>query len=198
MTQEMLWKLAYTVFVVVIVEIWRRHYGWRNLLWFSDIALIGAVPALWLESAAIASVLAVAVLLPEILWNVDFGLRLLLRRRITGLTDYMFERERPWLLRVLSALFHVPLPVLLLWMLAEYGYDASVGLPGAVVLAAIVLPWSRAVGTPERNINWTFGLGAARTRLPAQRYLLQLFAGFVLVVFMPTHLGLQALFPPPP
>ena len=69
---------------------------------------------------------------------------------------------------------------------------------GAVVLAAIVLPWSRAVGTPERNINWTFGLGAARTRLPAQRYLLQLFAGFVLVVFMPTHLGLQALFPPPP
>ena len=198
MTQEILWKLAYTVFVVVVVETWRRHYGWRNLLWFSDIALIGAVPALWLESAAIASVLAVAVLLPEILWNVDFGLRLLLRRRITGLTDYMFERERPRLLRVLSALFHVPLPVLLLWMLAEYGYDASMGLPGAVVLAAIVLPWSRAVGTPERNINWTFGLGAARTRLPAQRYLLQLFAGFVLVVFMPTHLGLQALFPPPP
>ncbi|HEX5648958.1 MAG TPA: hypothetical protein VFX69_04805 [Steroidobacteraceae bacterium] len=196
-TQEILWKLAYTVFVVVIVEIWRRHYGWRNLLWFSDIALIGAVPALWLESAAIASVLAVAVLLPEILWNVDFGLRLVLRRRITGLTDYMFERERPRLLRVLSALFHVPLPVLLLWMLAEYGYDASAGLPGAVVLAAIVLPWSRAVGTPERNINWTYGLGAAQTRLPAQRYLAQLFAGFVLVVFMPTHLALQALFPPP-
>ena len=49
MTQEILWKLAYTVFVVVVVEIWRRHYGWRNLLWFSDIALIGAVPALWLE-----------------------------------------------------------------------------------------------------------------------------------------------------
>ena len=192
----MFWKLAYTAFVVVVVAIWLRHYGWRNLLWFSDIALIGAVPALWLESSAIASVLTVAVLVPELLWNVDFGLRLLLRRRITGLTDYMFERERPRLLRVVSALFHVPLPILLLWMLAEYGYDAEVGLAGAVVLAAVVLPWSRAVSTPERNINWTHGLGAVRTSLPMQRYVLQLFAGFVLLVFMPTHLLLRALFQP--
>jgi hypothetical protein len=144
----MLWKLAYTVFVLLVVAIWRRHYGWRNLLWFSDVALIGAVPALWLESAALTSVLAVTVLLPEILWNVDFVLRLLLRRRVTGLTDYMFEPERPRLLRVLSALFHVPLPVLLVWMLSEYGYDASVGLPGAVLLAGVVLPLSRAVSTP--------------------------------------------------
>jgi hypothetical protein len=193
-TPDLFWKLAYTVFVVVVVAIWLRHYGWPNLLWFSDIALIGAVPALWLESAPMASVLAVAVLLPELLWNVDFGLRLLLRRRVTGLTDYMFERERPRMLRVLSALFHVPLPVLLLWMLAEYGYDGTVGLSGAVVLAAVVLPWSRAVSTPERNINWTYGLGAGRTTLPAQRYVLQLFAGFVLLVFMPTHLLLRALF----
>jgi hypothetical protein len=191
----MVWKLAYTAFVVVVVAIWLRHYGWRNLLWFSDIALIGAVPALWLESAAIASVLTVAVLLPELLWNVDFALRVLLRRRVTGLTDYMFERERPRLLRVVSALFHVPLPILLLWMLAEYGYDGAVGLPGAVLLAAVVLPWSRAVSSPERNINWTYGLGARRTSLPAQRYVLQLFAGFVLLVFMPTHLLLRALFP---
>ena len=198
MTHELFWKLSYTAFVVIVVAIWLRHYGWRNLLWFSDIALISAVPALWLESSSIASVLAVAVLVPELLWNVDFGLRLLLRRRITGLTDYMFERDRPRLLRVVSALFHVPLPILLLWMLAEYGYDGAAGLPGAVVLAAVVLPWSRAVSSPERNINWTHGLGAVRTSLPAQRYVLQLFAGFVLLVFMPTHLLLRAMFPPGP
>ena len=194
----MLWKLAYTVFVLLVVAIWRRHYGWRNLLWFSDVALIGAVPALWLKSAAITSVLAVTVLLPEILWNVDFVLRLLLRRRITGLTDYMFEPERPRLLRVLSALFHVPLPVLLVWMLVEYGYDASVGLTGAVLLAAVVLPWSRAVSTPERNINWTYGLGAARTRLSAGVYVALLYAGFVLAVFLPTHYVLRNLLPAAP
>jgi len=95
-------KIAYTAFVLLVVAIWWRHYSWRNFLWFSDIAFIGAVPALWLQSSALASVLAVAVLVPEILWNVDFVARLTLRRRITGLTDYMFEPERPKLLRGLS------------------------------------------------------------------------------------------------
>ena len=131
-----LWfKVAYTVFVVIIVAIWLRHYGWRNLLWFSDIALIGAVPAFWLEDARIASVLAVAVLLPEMLWNVDLAGRLLLGRRISGLTDYMFEQDRPLVLRRLS-LFHVPLPLVLLWLLAAHGYAERVALPGAVLLAA--------------------------------------------------------------
>ena len=86
-------KIAYTAFVLLVVAIWWRHYSWRNFLWFSDIAFIGAVPALWLQSSALASVLAVAVLVPEILWNVDFVARLALRRRITGLTDYMFEPD---------------------------------------------------------------------------------------------------------
>ena len=186
-------KVAYTVFVLLVVVIWWRHYSWRNFLWFSDIAFIGAVPALWLESAALASVLAVAVLLPEILWNVDFVARLLTRRRITGLTDYMFEPQRSRLLRGLS-LFHVPLPLVLLWMVREYGYDASAGLTGALMLAAVVLPWSRAVSTPERNINWTHGLGPRRSTLPPAIYVALLYAAFVVLVFLPTHVLLQALY----
>jgi hypothetical protein len=186
-------KIAYTAFVLLVVVIWWRRYSWRNFLWFSDIAFIGAVPALWLESAALASVLAVAVLLPEILWNVDIVARLLTRRRITGLTDYMFEPERSLLLRGLS-LFHVPLPLVLLWMVREYGYDARAGLTGAVVMAAVVLPWSRAVSTPERNINWTYGLGARRSTMPPATYLALLYAAFVALVFVPTHLVLQALY----
>jgi hypothetical protein len=186
-------KIGYTVFVLLVVVIWWRHYSWRNFLWFSDIAFIGAVPALWLESAALASVLAVAVLLPEILWNVDFVARLLARRRITGLTDYMFEPERSRLLRGLS-LFHVPLPLVLLWMVREYGYDARAGLTGALVLAAVVLPWSRAVSTPERNINWTYGLGPRRSALSPAIYVALLYAAFVMLVFLPTHVLLQALY----
>jgi len=186
-------KIAYTAFVLLVAVTWWRHYSWRNFLWFSDIAFIGAVPALWLESSALASVLAVAVLLPEILWNVDFVARLLTRRRITGLTDYMFEPGRPRLLRGLS-LFHVPLPLVLLWMVREYGYDASVGLVGAVAMAAVVLPWSRAVSTPERNINWTYGLGARRSASSATTYVTLLFVAFVAFVFVPTHVLLQALY----
>ncbi|MBS1201142.1 MAG: hypothetical protein H6R27_1820 [Proteobacteria bacterium] len=186
-------KLAYTAFVAVVLVTWLRHYGWRNLLWFSDIALIGAVPALWLESRGIASVLAVAVLGPELLWNLDFALRLATKRRVIGLTEYMFEHERPRVLRLLS-LFHVPLPLVLLWMLAAYGYAAAIALPGAVVLAALILPASRLLGSAEANINWTYGLARVQSRLSPVAYVALLFAGFVLGVFLPTDQLLRRLF----
>lgn len=189
-----LWfKLAYTGFVGLVLAFWLRHYGWRNLLWFSDIALIGAVPALWLESAPIASVLAVAVFGPELLWNLDFAFRLLSGYRGPGLTSYMFERERPLVLRLLS-LFHVPLPAVLLWLLHAHGYAAAVALPGAVLLAALVLPASRVFGSAEANINWTYGLARTQERLSPVAYVALLFAGFVLVVFVPTDWLLRRLF----
>lgn len=183
-------KLAYTAFVLYVAAVWLKHYGWKNFLWFSDIAFLGAVPAMWFENAALSSVLAVAVLLPEIFWNVDYAGRLVLRRRITGLTDYMFEPDRPLLLRGLS-LFHVPLPLVLVWLLVAYGYDATVGLPGAIVLAAVVLPLSRAVSAPDKNINWVYGLGGVQLHWPAWAYLVVLFAGFVSCVFLPTDLLLR-------
>ena len=189
-----LWfKLAYTGFVCVVLAFCLKHYACRNLLWFSDIALIGAVPALWLESAPIASVLAVAVLGPELLWNLDFALRLLSGYRGRGLTSYMFERERPRVLRALS-LFHVPLPAVLLWLLHAHGYASAVALPGAVVLAALVLPASRVLGSAEANINWTYGLARVQSRVSPVAYVALLFAGFVLLVFTPTDWLLRRLF----
>jgi hypothetical protein len=189
-----LWfKIGYTVFTAAIVAIWLRHYGPRNLLWLSDVALIGAVPAMWLEDARIGSVLAVAVLLPELLWNLDFVVRIVSRRRFTGLTDYMFEPERPWILRALS-LFHVPLPLVMLWLLYAYGYDEHVALPGAIALAAVVLPWSRVVSPVDKNIHWTHGLGSRPAAWPAVAYVPALWLGFVLVVFVPTDLALRSIF----
>jgi len=86
----------------------------------------------------------------ELLWNVDYALRLALRRRITASRLHV-RTDRLLLLRGLS-LFHVPLPLVLLWLVGAYGYDAEVGLPGALALAAIVLPWSRILSTrPTRT-----------------------------------------------
>jgi len=190
-----LWfKLAYTGFVGIVLAFWLRHYGWRNLLGFSDIALIGAVPALWLESAPIASVLAVAVFGPELLWNLDFAFRLLSGYRGPGLTSYMFERERPLVLRLLS-LFHVPLPGVLLWMLWDYGYAVDVALPGAMLLAAIVLPASRLFGSAEANINWSYGPGVVQQRFRPAAYVVGLYAGFVLLLFLPTDRLLRHFLP---
>lgn len=189
-TITLAFKLAYTAFVLLVIAVWWKNYGWKNFLWFSDIALIGAVPALWLESAALASVLTVAVLLPELFWNVDFAARLLLRRRFTGLTEYMFEPAQPRILRGLS-LFHVPLPAVLLWMVAAYGYQPRVGLTGAIVLAAVVLPLSRQLGDPDTNINWTYGLGRPNRRLSGAAYVGLLYLGLVVFVFLPTDLLLR-------
>jgi hypothetical protein len=182
----MWFKLAYTLAVLVFIVIYWPRHGPSNFLWFSDIALIGAVPAMWLESGLISGVLACMVLLPEVLWNVDYGLRLVLRRPITGLTDYMFDPSIPRWLRGVS-LFHVPLPLVLIWLVAAYGYPEA-SLAAAAGVGAIVLALSYLFSSPEKNINWVFGLGGRiQRRLPQPLYLGILYLGFVLFVFLPTH-----------
>jgi hypothetical protein len=185
-------KIAYTLAVVgVIIIYWPRH-GPRNFLWFSDVALIGAVPAMWLESALISGVIACMVLVPEILWNVDYLLRLALRRRITGLTDYMFDSSIPLWLRTVS-LFHVPLPLVLIWLVAAYGYP-EVSLAVSAGVGAIVLVLSWWFSSPEKNINWVYGPARVQRRLPQPVYLGALYLGYVLLVFLPTHWLLLRLF----
>jgi len=185
-------KIAYTLAVLAFIVIYWLRYGPRNFLWFSDVALIGAVPAMWLESGLIAGVLACMVLLPEVLWNVDYGLRLGLRRRITGLTEYMFDPQIPRWLRAVS-LFHVPLPLVMIWLVAAYGYPEA-SLAGAAGVAAVTLALSYLLSSPEKNINWVFGLGKVQHRLPQPVYLGLLYAGFVALVFLPTHWLLRAIF----
>lgn len=190
-----LWlKLGYTSFVLVTVAVYYVKYGPGNFLWFSDIALIVTVPALWLESALLASMMALAVLLPEVLWNLGYLLRLLTGMRVTGLTDYMFDASKPLYLRALS-LFHVVLPPLLVSMVARVGYDSR-ALIAQTALAWIVLPSTYWLTDPDANINWVRGFGGpgARTRLPPLAYLAMLMVGFPLLVYWPTHLLFAHLF----
>lgn len=186
-------KLAYSLGVLAFVLIYWQRYGPRNFLWFSDIAFIGAAPAMWLESALLAGVLACMVLLPELLWNVDYALRLVLRRRITGLTEYMFDPAIPLWLRSIS-LFHVPLPLVLVWLVVDYGYPPQV-LPWSLVTGAAVLLFSYWLSPPDKNINWVFGPARIQRRFAPLVYLGLLYVGFVLVVFLPTHLLLRWLLP---
>lgn len=188
-------KIAYTLAVLAFIVLYWRRYGPANFLWFSDIAFIGAAPAMWLESPLAAGLLACMVLLPEVLWNVDYVLRLLLRRRITGLTEYMFDPSIPLWLRGVS-LFHVPLPLVLLWLVAAYGYPAmslvvSVGVGGMVLILSFLC------ATPEKNINWVYGPARVQERLPRPVYLGLQYVALVALVFVPTHWLLGWLFPAP-
>jgi len=134
------------------------------------------VPALWLESGLLASMMAVGILLPEVLWNASFFWQLLTGRHVSGLTDYMFDPAKPLYLRALS-LFHVFLPPLLVWMIAQLGYAPEAWF-AQTALAWIVLPLSWLLTRREDNVNWVFGLGGTpQTRLPPLVYLALLMAG---------------------
>jgi hypothetical protein len=52
----------------------------------------------------------------------------------------------------------------------------------------------RPVDAPEKNINWTYGLGGVQTRWSARVYMTALTAGFIVLVFVPTDLLLRHIY----
>ena len=109
-----LWlKVAWSAMVLVIVLIYWRQKGVANFLWFSDIAFLSLVAGLWFESSFIVSLMACMVLVPEALWTLSFFGRLLRLPHVTGLADYMFDKQTPLWLRAVS-LFHLPLLAVIL------------------------------------------------------------------------------------
>ena len=189
-----LWlKFSYTLFVCLVVPAYWVQYGPGNFLWFSDIALLTTVPALWLESSLLASMMALAVVLLELAWNIDFFVRLIAGISITGLSEYMFDSKIPLLIRAVS-LFHIPLPILLVWMVYRLGYDSRAFVAQTLV-ACVVLPCSYLLTKPSENVNWVFGSGKKpQTWMPAPLYVALLMVLFPLVVYLPSHLVFKRLF----
>ena len=188
-----LWsKALYTAFLRVLVPVYWVHWRPKNFLWFSDIALLTTAVALWLESSLLASTMLLAVALPELGWNVDFFGRLLTGRHLLGLSAYMFEQETPRFLRALS-LFHVALPIVLVWLVARLGYDER-ALVAQTAVAWIVLPVTYWLTGEDDNINWVYGPGIGRQPwMSPLAYLGLLMVFFPVVFYLPVHLVLRAL-----
>jgi hypothetical protein len=75
-------KVASTLFVAVMVfNYWRAYSPW-TFLYFCDVALLLTLPGMWLESPLLFSLPAVGLVLPQLLWVVDF----LSGSRLTGKT----------------------------------------------------------------------------------------------------------------
>jgi hypothetical protein len=178
----------------VTVAVYAVKYPLWNFLWGSDLALVATVPALWLESSLLASMLLVGVLLPEFVWNAAFFGRLFTGKRMFGLTDYMFDPAKPRYLRAIS-LFHVFLPLLLLWMVARLGYDSD-ALIWQSLAAWVVLPLTYWLVDPKvENVNWVFGWTAEpQKRMPPLAYLGVVMVSFPAVIYFPTHLVLRIVF----
>jgi hypothetical protein len=189
-------KIAYGLIVLLVIPLWWREYGPSNFLWFSDLTLFGGLIAAWLDSPLLVGMIALAALLPEFGWNISFFARLAGVRDALGLADYMFDRRIPTLVRGLS-LFHVALPPFILWMLVRLRYDRR-ALLTHTLLAWLVLPMSYLFATSGNNINWTLGVGSAvpQTRMPGWLWVAVLMIGFPLLIYVPTHIALSAIFKP--
>jgi hypothetical protein len=196
-----LWlKLPYTAFVAVLVPYYWRTYGPVNFLWFCDIALLVTLPALWLENAFLFSMQAVAIVLPQLLWIVDFVAHLA-GLHVIGAAAYMFDPKIPLFVRGLSS-FHGWLPLLLLWGVWRLGYDRR-ALAAQTVCALVVLtvcyfftpPPPAPVTNPTAavNLNWVFGPGENTIQTwmaPGWYFVLQLVI-WPVVIYLPTHLALK-------
>jgi hypothetical protein len=160
-----LWfKIAYSVFVAVLVPIYWVNWTSLNFLYFCDVALLLTLPALWLESSYVASMMALAIVLPQIFWQLDFIVYPLSGFQVHFLLDsagYMFDSNEPIFTRCLSS-FHFWLPIVLLWLVGRLGYDRRAIL-GQIVLALVVLSLSYLLTTyptgPAGNVNKVLGPG---------------------------------------
>lgn len=199
-----LWvKVAYTAFVAVLVPYYWMTYTPWNFLYFCDVALLMTLAALWLESPLLASIPAVGITLPQILWIAD----LLSGGRIVGLTAYMFDPKYPIFVRALSS-FHGWLPFVLVWLVWRLGYDrralaAQVVLTWALLLTCFFLgpapPAPSSRPNAAVNINYVHGLSDAgpQTRMAPGLWLAALMIGLPVVLYLPTHLAFRALAPSP-
>lgn len=188
-------KVSYTIFVAILVPSYWMQYGPQNFLWGSDLVLFGTLLAVWFESRLLASMMAIAALIPELLWTVDYVGRLIAGvEALPGLgTRYMFNPEIPLFVRGLS-LFHIALPPLLLWLLHKLGYERR-ALVYQTGLAWLVLLITYIVTEPSKNINWIYGFGREpQTWMPERVYLGLLMICIPLLLYAPTHFLLSKLF----
>ena len=185
-------KIVYTLFICVLVPVYWIQYGPGNFLWFSDIALFLTAAALWLENSLLASMVALSVIVLESVWIVDFAIGLIKGSSVIGLSGYMFDSRISFPVRALS-LFHIFLPLLLVWLLFRLGYNPR-ALVAQTLLAWIVLPASYFLTSPAENVNWVYGPDGPQKWMPAPLYLVLLMLAFPLVLYVPTHFLLKKLF----
>ena len=193
-------KWSYTAFLAVLVPVYWANYGPTNFLYFCDVVLFLALAAVWTRKPIFASMAAVGILIPQVLWCLDFGAELA-GLKLVGMTAYMFNEKSPLFLRGLS-LFHGWLPFLLFFLVVRLGYDRrafTAWTALAVVLCLIAFFFMPPAGSVMHdpkipvNINYVFGFDDTKpqTLLPTGLYLVAWIAALTLLVYLPTHLFLK-------
>src|SRR3954447_8719932 len=86
-------KLLFTAFMAVLVPCYWAVYGPTNFLYFCDVALFFTLAAVWTEKPLLASMPAVGILVPQLLWVIDFPFGFVGEHPI-GMAEYMFDANK--------------------------------------------------------------------------------------------------------
>jgi hypothetical protein len=187
-------KLLFSAFMAVLVPFYWHNYGPTNFLYFCDAALFLTLIGMWTEKPLPIGMAAAGIVLPQLLWVLDF-ISNLFGFPITGLTNYMFDEHNPLFNRSLS-LFHGWLPFLLIWLIMRVGYDrrsAKYWIATAWLLIMICYLWMPPPpadpSNPNKpvNINYVYGLDGAQTMMPELAWLALWILLQPLVLVGPTH-----------
>jgi hypothetical protein len=171
-------------------------WGLSNFIQLCDIAVLLTCIGLFTDSSLLISSQAVSSLLIDLAWTLDAGWQLCAGHHLTGGTEYLFDPQYPLPVRLLS-LYHVAMPLVLLWALGRVGYDAR----GFQLQCAIVpLAFIAARFTPvQKNMNFAFSDPFFhRSWGPPPVHVAVSVLFMVVVVYYPTALFLRRLIPPGP
>jgi hypothetical protein len=194
-------KWSFTAFMAVLIPFYWSSYGPTNFLYFCDVALFLTLAAVWTEKPVYASMAAVGIVLPQVLWQVDF-LGSLVGAPVSGMTSYMFDSGIPLFARFLS-FFHFWLPILLVYLVYRLGYDRrafklwTLLAWGLMLVCYFFLP---APGDPLThpnepcNVNYVFGMGTdAQTWMPPLAWLGLMMLALPVVFYLPAHWAMNQL-----
>lgn len=193
-----LWlKVVFSAFVLGWAPLAVAIQGWQNLLWLCDLANFVVLVGLWCNSRLLLSSQLVATLLIGIAWTVDLASALAVGVHPFAATAYMLDSEVPLALR-LPSLFHVAVPLMLLFVVARLGHDRR-GWRLQTLICWVVLPLSAWLTDPERNINWIEApFGIPQVWLPGWLYVLACMAAYPLVLYLPAEAILRRALPAAP
>lgn len=179
-----LWlKIGWTAWVLAWAPLYWKYYGAQNFLYFCDLGNLLIALGLWLESRLILSWQAVGLLVFQTLYALDLIAAFFFGKHLTGGTEYMFDPAIPLPVRLLG-LFHLVVPVLLLWAVRRLGYDPN-ALKCQIFTTWIIVPINY-FWRPEYNVNFARGIGHRQHLAPGWLYLLGYLVIVPLVVYWPT------------
>ena len=183
------------VWLAVWVPTYVFQWGWANFVFFCDVAVVLTCVGLWFGNSLLLSSQAVSAIVINFIWVLDVAWRAIFGRHLLGGTEYMWDAQYPFWVRLLS-FFHLVWPFVMVWAVRRVGYDRrALKLQSALAVVVMVAAY---YADPAKNINfshrdpafgWSWG--------PAPMHMAVMLAFLIGVIYWPTHQLLSRFIPPP-